>query len=472
MGKTKLAFISDIHYYSPQLGTEGRAYEIRSGSDQKCLAESGAVVDAAFDLLKKSDIDALVISGDITNNGERCSHEEMRVKCDAFLKEKPLYLITSTHDWCTNGNPRRFVGNEVFHDVPALDAAALDAFYADIGEDKVVSAYQNDHGFHSRCYQVSDALRLLAVNDDADGPGGSSGYSEAHLCWMEEQIRAAKTAGCNVIATEHHLLLHNVAALINKGQSIGDNFTVAARLADAGLRLMFVGHSHFQRTTEFVSPAGNKITQVNVGSLCGYPAPINYVTVENGVAHLKVEFLQGFTYNGKEYGADYIKEHSAAVLYNLLNAAANDKEDLRERMAAEGIRFGAYDKVYFLIRRLARTALKIKVGKAGRLVNFFTFGKGVNRKAVKAHKNERLLPHIIDIFLCLFDGSYLAKDMPETVKTIAVDVSTLPRRVISRLPMKKAKKEKIFRTTGQIEGLMQELMYPSAPDNMECDITL
>ena len=166
MGKTKLAFISDIHYYSPALGTEGRAYELRSGSDQKCLAESGAVVDAAFDLLRQSDVDAVVISGDITNNGERCSHEEMREKIDGFLKDKPLYLITSTHDWCTNGNPRRFVGNEVFHDVPALNAAALDAFYADIGEDKVVSSYENGHGFHSRCYQVSESLRLLAVNDD------------------------------------------------------------------------------------------------------------------------------------------------------------------------------------------------------------------------------------------------------------------------------------------------------------------
>ncbi len=472
MGKTKLAFLSDIHYYSPALGTEGRAYELRSGSDQKCLAESGAVVDAAFDLLRQSDVDAVVISGDITNNGERCSHEEMREKIDGFLKEKPLYLITSTHDWCTNGNPRRFVGNEVFHDVPALDAAALDAFYADIGEDKVVSSYENGHGFHSRCYQVSDTLRLLAVNDDADGPGGSSGYSEAHLGWMEAQIAAAKAAGCDVIATEHHLMLSNVSPLINKGQSIGNREAVAARLADAGLRLIFVGHSHFQRTSEFVSPAGNRLTQVNVGSLCGYPAPINYVTVENGAAAIDVEFLQGFTYQGKAYGAPFFKEHSAAVLYNLLNAAASDKEDLRERLAAEGIRFGAYDKVYFLIRRLARTALKIKVGKAGRIVNFFTFGRGVNRKAVKAHKNERLLPYIIDIFLCLFDGSYIARDLPETVKTIALDVSTLPRRVISKLPMKKAKKEKIYRTTNQIEALMEELVHPSAPDNLHVTVQL
>ena len=80
MSRTKLAFVADIHYYSPRLGTDGRAYELRSGGDQKCLAESGAVVDAALERLKASDIDALVISGDVSNDGERVSHEEIREK--------------------------------------------------------------------------------------------------------------------------------------------------------------------------------------------------------------------------------------------------------------------------------------------------------------------------------------------------------------------------------------------------------
>ena len=275
-----------------------------------------------------------------------------------------------------------------------------------------------------------------------------------------------------MIATEHHLLLYNVAPLINKGQSIGDNYECAARLADAGLRLMFVGHSHFQRVTEYVSPAGNKLTQVNVGSLSGYPAPIDFVEIENGRARLNVEFLQGFTYNGKEYGPDDLRGHSAAVLLNILNAAAESKEELRDRLGAHGIRIKPLDKIYFLIRRIAKKALKISVGRAGRLVNFFTFGKGVDRKALRAHKNEPLLPWIVSIFLCLFDGSAIARDMPEDVKTIAADVSTLPRRVIAKLPMKKAKKEKIYRTTSQIEVILHELVYPSAPDNLSCEIEL
>ena len=470
--KTKLAFVSDIHYYSPRLGVTGRAYELRSGADQKCLAESGAITDAALSFLAQSDVDALVVSGDVSNDGERCSHEEIREKLAGFQKAKPVYLITSTHDWCTDGNARRFEGDNVFHDVDTLDAPALDAFYESFGRNACIDTFVNGRGFHSRCYQISAGLRLLAVNDDMDGEGGRSGYSEAHLQWMERQIRAAKASGMDVIATEHHLLLHNISGLINKGQSIADNFDVAARLADAGLRLIFVGHSHFQRTTEFTSPAGNKITQVNVGALCGYPAPINFVEVENGKARVHVSYIEHFSYNGKACGAGYIRDHSAAVLLNILNAAAHDKAELKDRLGAHGIRIKPLDKVYFLIRTVARKALKISVGRAGRCINFFTFGKGISRRALKAHKNEKLLPYIITIFLCLFDGSYLAKDLPDTVKTVALDVSTLPRRVIGKLPIKKAKKEKIYRTTDQIENLMQELMYPAAPDNLQCEIDL
>ena len=45
----KITFIADTHYYSKTLGTSGKAYELRSGSDQKCLAETAEIIDAAFE---------------------------------------------------------------------------------------------------------------------------------------------------------------------------------------------------------------------------------------------------------------------------------------------------------------------------------------------------------------------------------------------------------------------------------------
>ena len=60
----KFTFLADLHYYSKTLGTSGRAYELRSGSDQKCLAESGAIIDAAFDHLARSDTQAVLLAGE------------------------------------------------------------------------------------------------------------------------------------------------------------------------------------------------------------------------------------------------------------------------------------------------------------------------------------------------------------------------------------------------------------------------
>ena len=78
MDKLKLAVIADLHYYSPSLGTTGRAYEIRSATDQKCLAESGALTDAAFESIALSDCDAVLIAGDLSNDGEVVSHQEVK----------------------------------------------------------------------------------------------------------------------------------------------------------------------------------------------------------------------------------------------------------------------------------------------------------------------------------------------------------------------------------------------------------
>ena len=72
----KLAVISDVHYYSETLGNSGRAYEIRSATDQKCLAESGAILDAALAEIAASDCDALLVAGDMSNDGEIVSHNE------------------------------------------------------------------------------------------------------------------------------------------------------------------------------------------------------------------------------------------------------------------------------------------------------------------------------------------------------------------------------------------------------------
>lgn len=466
----KLAFIADLHHYSEKLGVSGRAYELREGSDQKCLKETGAIIDSAFNKLLSEDTDCVCIAGDITNDGEKFSHEEVFEKFARFNSEKKLYVITSTHDWCSDRNPRRFEGENIYNDVETLSPEELTKCYGDFGEKDCISEFRTKIGLASRCFQVCDGLRLLAVHDDCDAEGGKSGYSEEHLGWMVTQLKNAERDGNKCIAMEHHLLLHPFCRLINGGQSIGDNFKVASVLADNGLRLMLVGHSHMQRTTEFVSPNGNKITQINLGSLTGHPAPVTYLTFDGENAQIEVKSLDEFTYNGEKCGEEYFRRHTLGVLFNLLEAGVKDKKDFYERLRANGIKIPSYNLLYPIIRFVCKRLLKMKCGTAGKLINFFTLGKAIDKKALKVIRDKKLLDLVSDVFLSIFDGSRDMKNIPEEEKIIVCSVGRLPSRIIKKLPIKS--KEKILRTTDQIEILTKELMYPDLPDNEKCTITL
>ncbi len=470
MTKKKIAFIADLHHYSEKLGNCGRAYELREGSDQKCLKETGAIIDSAFERFASDGTDAVCVAGDVTNDGERVSHDEVLEKFRRFAEKKKLYVITSTHDWCSDNNPRRFEGENIFNDVEAVSPEWLREAYSAFGKDDCISSYRTRIGLESRCYQICDGLRLLAVHDDCDGRGGASGYSEEHLEWMLCQLKEAEQSGNKCIAMEHHLLLHPFCRLINSGQSISDNFDTAARLADAGLRLMLVGHSHMQRTTEFISENGNKITQVNLGSLTGHPAPVTYLTFDGESVEISVQSLDGFTYNGQTLGEEYLRRHTLGVLFNLLESGAADKKDFYERLRANGIKIPSYDALYPVIRFACKRLLRVRCGTAGGLINFFTLGRGIDRKAIKEIKKMPLLELVSEVFLGVFDGSARLKNAPEAVKRAVCDVGSLPSRIIRRLPVKD--KEKILKTTSQTDALTRELCYPSEPDNINTVIAL
>ena len=249
----KLTFITDTHHYSKTLGTSGRQYFLRSGSDQKCLAETGDIIDVAFEQIAKSDTSAVMIIGDVTNDGEKVSHIEFREKLEKLAKSKPVYTITSTHDWCCDENPRSFHGGLVSHNVETLKSNELRDFYFDFGPKQAISEYITHIGTTSYVIQLSDNVRLLALNDDKNG-NDHAGFTEEHFCWIENQIKKAYDDNCLIIGMEHHLLTPHISPLITGGGTcVADREYVASRLADAGLKYMFVGHSHMQSTTDFKS---------------------------------------------------------------------------------------------------------------------------------------------------------------------------------------------------------------------------
>ena len=97
----KFYLITDLHHYAPSLGTSGKAYEKWNNKEQKCLAETGAIIDAAFSkLIADKDIDIVLIAGDLTSTGAMESHLDLLPKLQSLRDAgKQVYLITATHDF-------------------------------------------------------------------------------------------------------------------------------------------------------------------------------------------------------------------------------------------------------------------------------------------------------------------------------------------------------------------------------------
>lgn len=399
----RFTVIADTHHYSKTLGTTGKAYELRSGSDQKCLAETGALLDAAFAKIAASDTQAVLIAGDLTNDGERICHEEFREKLYRLREKKPVYVITATHDWCCDENPRRYSGDQVSHDVPVMASGELRDFYRDFGPDAAEAEFVTHLGTSSYVVRLSENIKLLALNDDQNGKG-RAGFKEDHFRWIEEQIKKAREENCVMIGMEHHLLIAHVNPLLTGGGTcVGDREEVAARLADAGLRYMFVGHSHIQHTDHFVSPAGNKITEVNVGSLVGYPAPIVNVTVEpDGTLRYEVDHLEEFTWNGQTVPAlPYLREHALALVHRVLESS--DKNDFAEKLTALQLNGEKMKKFYPIIRPVLRYLRKVTVWKLYKRIRFKA--KNIDRALIERHRDEKVMDYVDDMFLAFFDGT-------------------------------------------------------------------
>ena len=87
MNKLKITVVSDTHYYSKKNGIEGKAFMLENNRSTNLIKDSEEVLKAFFNQIaddKSSDI--VLISGDLTKNGEPESHKEF------MSKDKHLHL--------------------------------------------------------------------------------------------------------------------------------------------------------------------------------------------------------------------------------------------------------------------------------------------------------------------------------------------------------------------------------------------
>lgn len=447
--------VADLHHYSPTLGITGNAYTMRSESDQKMLAKTGALIRAAFDEMTAADIDFILIVGDVTNNGETVSHEEFRELMYEYQQKKPIYIITSTHDWCSDNNPRRYDGDNVYNDVPSLKMEELTEYYKDFGLTDALSVYKTSAGNASYVVRPCEGLTVFCLNDDFNEEGGS-GFSDEHIEWIKTECDKAKKRNDNIIGANHHpYLLTEFDKLINNSKTVKYKNELAVKVAKAGIPIAFVGHTHMQHIIKLEAD-GSEFYEINVAALSGYPAAMVYCTVAENQLKIDVKHLQKFTYDGKEYTNEYLKNHATNLFTKVVKAAANNNlDEFIALVAAIGMGKKKAAKLWRFLRLPIKKLDTATVKGTARLINAFTFGKAIDKKAAKEIGNERVLDVALQVFLNILDGGIEKANEDDAKYKVVSDAVSLPYRIVKTFRIKNST---LINTLNKIQNVVKPIM--------------
>ena len=293
----RIAVMSDLHYFSPDMIADTADFEHALNSDRKLLKESSAILHEKFEQVRADKPDILLVSGDLTKDGEQECHAALAKQLQQLQQDVPglkIYVINGNHD-IRNYNAKNF-NTADGKAVPATRTEPEDfkRIYDFVYSDPTVlatftPAEGNKAGGLSYVAQPVEGLTVIAMDtcryssdntSNGDDEHETSGAISADLeKWVIEQTAAAKARGDLVIGLEHHGLVphFDVQPTILPMYLVNGYERIAQEYADAGMSVVFTGHMHAVDIAAMTTKAGNTFYDIETGSALTYPCPVRFV---------------------------------------------------------------------------------------------------------------------------------------------------------------------------------------------------
>lgn len=309
----KIVHLSDVHYFSQKLYADCGDFTIAENSDRKMFRESGAIVDKALAEIVAYQPDLVILSGDLTKDGELVCHQGMHEKLAAAKKQLAnagkqamFCVINGNHDINNDDNGRDFSSGKAEH-TDLVDPLAFKELYADCGYDDAIAKFDeggSQGGSLSYVVRPAKGVTLIVVDSgkysaDQNGLGRdehvtSGVVGEKLLAWVESQAKQARAAGDIVFVTQHHgVIPHFSMEPELMGEYLVDNYEdCQRRYADAGVSAVFTGHMHANDIASITTEAGNTLYDIETCATVTYPSDIRFATLswkrEEGTANVEV----------------------------------------------------------------------------------------------------------------------------------------------------------------------------------------
>ena len=333
VAQTKLVVLSDPHLMSPTLlVSDGPAWRDLLAKGRKLHNFSWSLLDEAVERIKTIRPNLVLITGDLTKDGETVSHAYVIKKLDELKAAGiPSLVIPGNHDIDMGNAAVAYDGD---HTIPVA-SPSLEEFatlYADYGygEGSVFDGISKTY-----CCEPVNDLVVIGINSGKD-----ASISTETLDWVCKQASEATTAGKKVLVMMHHALNLHLAniekffgtAMINHADDIRQ------RLIDAGVKVILTGHFH---TSDIAKDFGNSLTKpiydIATGSLISYPCDYRELSFSSDLSELKVTTGHiTSTAGNPAFSPDSAKVrlHEAVVDHSKESALAIVREKYGEKSAA------------------------------------------------------------------------------------------------------------------------------------------
>lgn len=276
----RMGVITDTHYLSEQLMDDGEALQAYISASGKNIKVTPAVLDEVLNGYLQSDIEVLLVCGDMTKDGEKQSHIDF-VKRLKPLQDKGvrIFVVPGNHD-INMPNAVGYKGKEKYSAANVSPVEFTD-IYADCG---YKTALKRDKASLSYVAKLNDKTWLLTIDAAKYKDYKTNSISSGRILpqteqWVVEVLDEAKAKDIQVIGMMHWGLAEHIIyqSMFFGEYLVNDWQRLAALFADKGMKAIFTGHFHSNDISAFTSDVGNTIYDIETGTLSSYPFAYRFV---------------------------------------------------------------------------------------------------------------------------------------------------------------------------------------------------
>lgn len=263
---------TDTHYLSDRINDHGKAFtDMVNNSDGKMVQYCNEIFDAFSNDVIAQKPDVVILSGDLTFNGEKASHEDFVKKLD-YIQQNGVQVLTiaGNHD-IDIPNSAEFKGSEYLR-TESISADEFRELYFNFG---MAQAESVDTHSLSYLYKVNNDLYVLMLDTNAYG---KNFVQDASYEWIREQLEFVKKHHAQMITVSHqNLFAHNEQ--LSFGYQLYDADELLALYNEYNVMCNLSGHIHMQHIKK------DGITEIASSSLLVAPSQYGVITYNGEISY-------------------------------------------------------------------------------------------------------------------------------------------------------------------------------------------